>query len=384
MSLIAPSDPAALFQRIQDAIAGRDRQREAGSWSPASRYLDAQAHVREQAALKRYPLPVAAVATIPLPGDWVSVRAHDLPLCIVRQTDGSLKALVNVCRHRGAAIHPDSTQGQDLTRMTCPYHHWTYDASGACVARPANTDFAHAPMSGCALKEVPCTSAFGLVWVVPSVQVKRFDWSSYFGWMGTELSSLGFGDASTSPHQRQFNVPCNWKLCVDANVETYHFPFAHKNTIASMFERDTVIQDRNGPHQRLVFPKTSARSMTEAPTSLSGYATKLNISYFFFPYTMLLWEGTHFNGYSLSPQGIDNSQVNAWLLTAEGESDRREPRYWERNFHLFWQAIDEDFAMCESMQQGLASGANEALCFGANELACTHFHDTLERVVQAQ
>ena len=48
---------------------------------------------------------------------------------------------------------------------------------------------------------------------------------------------------------------------------------------------------------------------------------------------------------------------------------------------MFWQAIDEDLALAASMQRGLASGANQALCFGENEFACAAFHDAVQRML---
>nr|MBX2823699.1 Rieske 2Fe-2S domain-containing protein [Gammaproteobacteria bacterium] len=39
-------------------------------------------------------------ADIPEPGDYLTWRIGDQPVFVMRQRDGSLKALANVCRHR--------------------------------------------------------------------------------------------------------------------------------------------------------------------------------------------------------------------------------------------------------------------------------------------
>ena len=56
-------------------------------------------------------------------------------------------------------------------------------------------------------------------------------------------------------------------------------------------------------------------------------------------------------------------------------------RHWERNWKIFWDAIDEDFALAASMQAGLASGANAALTFGTNEFACDLFERAVDDLV---
>ena len=49
--------------------------------------------------------------------------------------------------------------------------------------------------------------------------------------------------------------------------------------------------------------------------------------------------------------------------------------YWEKNNAILYGAIDEDFAMGESIQRGIDSRATPDLVFGAFEHALAHFHD---------
>lgn len=53
--------------------------------------------------------------------------------------------------------------------------------------------------------------------------------------------------------------------------------------------------------------------------------------------------------------------------------------YWDANNAILYRATDEDFALGESIQRGLASGANDDLLFGAFEHALAHFHDEVAR-----
>jgi phenylpropionate dioxygenase-like ring-hydroxylating dioxygenase large terminal subunit len=61
------------------------------------------------------------------PGSYFTLRAGDVPLVVVRDREGELRAFVNVCRHRGAEVV--SGEGR-CTTLQCHYHAWTYGLDG--------------------------------------------------------------------------------------------------------------------------------------------------------------------------------------------------------------------------------------------------------------
>jgi phenylpropionate dioxygenase-like ring-hydroxylating dioxygenase large terminal subunit len=65
---------------------------------------------------------------IPNPGDFFNTYVGADRVIVVRQKDGSVKGLLNQCRHRGNELaRPDSGN----TKMfTCSYHGWSYDLAG--------------------------------------------------------------------------------------------------------------------------------------------------------------------------------------------------------------------------------------------------------------
>lgn len=381
MNASLPTTPAAeLFHRVKAALAGEHRQRQPGTWSPVQRYLAPQRHERELAALRCLPQAVADAAVLQTPGDWLARSVHGVPVLLTRHADGKLRAFINVCRHRGAALVPDGASGQGRERFVCPYHSWTYGNHGACIGRPHDHDFPHAPKDASGLMELPCEQRFGLVWVVATA-LPGFDWVGYFGPLGEEIEGLGFDAASRVHRDRHFTQPSNWKLVLDANLESYHFAYAHRETIAYLFHDNVVVHDQLGDHQRIVLPKRSFGELTAPPARLEGYAKTINTIYFLFPSTLLLWEGDHINAFALSPTDKASTQVDGWLIAPRQHTGIRSDEYWQRNFDMFWKAIDEDFALAASMQRGLGSGANEALCFGENEFACAAFHGSVERLL---
>ena len=85
----------------------------------------------------------------------------DEPLVLFRGTDGRATALRDRCLHRNAAL-----SGGDVFDgcIGCPYHGWTYDASGACIAVPSEGPDS-APRVARSVERFPTTERDGLVWV---------------------------------------------------------------------------------------------------------------------------------------------------------------------------------------------------------------------------
>ena len=68
---------------------------------------------------------------IPDPGDYFTLDPVDVPLIVVRNDDGEVRAFANTCRHRGTRL----VDGQGSCRaFTCPYHGWAYGLDGRLIS----------------------------------------------------------------------------------------------------------------------------------------------------------------------------------------------------------------------------------------------------------
>ena len=65
---------------------------------------------------------------LPRPGSFVT--AHDLgvPVLTVRDDEGTFRAFLNVCRHRGTIV--ETRPRGAGTKFSCPFHGWTYSNRG--------------------------------------------------------------------------------------------------------------------------------------------------------------------------------------------------------------------------------------------------------------
>ena len=193
--------------------------------------------------------------------------------------------------------------------------------------------------------------------------------------------SWTYDDHAASPHERRFVQPSNWKLVLDASLEIYHFQYAHRATIAPLFFDNVVQQQSFGRHQRIVLPKRTLAKAGGDAASWAQLGRHSNVIYFFIPATFLLWEGDHANVFNVAPAAPGSCATTSWMVVPASPFVRRPASHWARNWKIFWDAIDEDFALAASMQQGWSSGANAGLTFGANEFACDIFERAIDELV---
>jgi phenylpropionate dioxygenase-like ring-hydroxylating dioxygenase large terminal subunit len=373
----------ALIRRALALIDSEGSERGEPSVSPVSRYLDAARHEREMERIfRRYPLALCPSASLASAGDSFAIDLAGLPLVLVRTQDGQLNGFVNACRHRGARLKPAGLSNQRA--LVCPYHSWTYGLDGTLRGRPSAEDFPHAPASDCSLARVPVAEALGFVWVVPRAvaggESTTLDIDTWLGRFGTDLRSWGY-DSWVPFHQHAFDNAANWKIPFEANLETYHFQYAHRNSIAALFYDNLLMADHDRQHQRLFLPKRSIEGLRDQPSQAWQVGPHSNIIYYFFPATFILHEGDHANAFTVLPEAPGRSRVIASTLIPELPKTEKATNYWRKNVESFWGALDEDFALGVSAQSTLASGAQPSLYFGATEWCSAKFHADVEAAI---
>jgi phenylpropionate dioxygenase-like ring-hydroxylating dioxygenase large terminal subunit len=354
---------------------------------PAGETLDARAYAdpkrieREGSLLfKELPLAIAHSSELPKPGDFLTHDASGTPLLVVRRDDGGLDAFINVCRHRGTRV--ESAPKGNKRAFSCPYHGWTYGKAGQLVTVPHERGFACIDKASRGLVRVPAGEASGLVFVRPSPiaepQQATLDARGVLGPIADELDGLGLGSGCVYA-PRGIERAMVWKLGIDIFLETYHLRTTHRESIYPMFFDNVGLVDRVGSHLRNVFPKRSIRSLVGTPEAEWSLRKHANVLYHLFPNTLVLVEPDHAAVLHVWPRGPDRTFIDAYLVVPEHPPTDKARAYWDANAKILYDATDEDMAMGESIQRGLASGANEDLVFGAFEHALTHFHREIAR-----
>jgi phenylpropionate dioxygenase-like ring-hydroxylating dioxygenase large terminal subunit len=367
-----------LLHRVLDHMAAGTTDRGEMTRSPVTRYLSPQRNERERRMIRTLPVVVGAASSVAKPGEWLTHDLSGLPILVVRDQDGVLRAFVNACRHRGARLAEPPVGGATRRTFSCRYHAWTYGLDGRLRGMPFPEEFEGLDRDAHSLVPLPVAEGIGLVWVVPTPGAPAFDLRSWLGPFGEDLRSYGY-DGFVQYATRRFDAKADWKLLADANLEAYHVQYLHRDSIAPMFLDNRMLGDIAGEHLRAGFPKKSIETLRDVPESQWRLGAHVNFVYWFFPNTMLLLIDDHASLFTIWPRGVGDSAVEAITLVPELPTTDKARRHWDRNVGIFFDALMEDFGQMESMQSTFASGANTHLTFGRSEWWCEAFEEKVER-----
>ena len=348
--------------------------------SPVSRYTDESRFAREFTAIfKSHPLPMAHSSELARENEFV-VRDSPWGSLIILRSAGGVKAFHNVCRHRGARLVHD-TQGC-AERFQCPYHGWTYNPAGELIALPhGKTAFPELQRERRGLSELRCDERFGFIWVSPlDAEEKEGFFNRAFRrdleWLA--MDKLYMFASSTNTWR------ANWKLIAEGGLETYHFRFAHSESIAPFFLDNVAVADFFDLHTRTILPFANIGELEQKPEAEWSLRDSSHILYSLFPMGSFLVESDHVVWVQSRPIGVAETEITVATLVPDDPktiSDKARD-YWQKNHDITVTVLNEDFSLGEEIQSGFASDANDTLCFGRNEGSLQLLNEKIERLLE--
>jgi Rieske 2Fe-2S family protein len=154
------------------------------------------------------------------PGDWITAGFGSESAIIVRGDDGVVRALANVCRHRGSRVCVEAHGSASL--FTCPYHAWSYHLDGRLRAAREMPEGFDPVQHG--LKPLPLTIVGGLMFVSFGVAPPSLEAAAPA--LSSMTDQFGWGRAKIAA-RRIYTVAANWKLVLENYHECYHCGPAH-------------------------------------------------------------------------------------------------------------------------------------------------------------
>ncbi len=173
-------------------------------------------------------------------GDYLTMEIAGQPVVVLRDRDGAIRAMSNVCRHRMSLL----LEGRGNVRaITCPYHAWTYNLDGSLRGAPAMT-----------LNESFCKEALGL----PAVRCAVWQ-----GWimvtLNPDVPDPGIALAEVTDliapfdmtnyreqWRETFRWATNWKVLAENFMESYHLPMCHAGTIGGASKLEEMVCPTGG------------------------------------------------------------------------------------------------------------------------------------------
>jgi Rieske 2Fe-2S family protein len=212
---------AAADQVLTDRIDQLVADHRPGYGLARSFYMDPEIFERDmQRLFFRHWHCIAHESIIPNPGDFEQFKMGNEAVILTRGMDGTVNAMLNVCRHRGAEV---CTQAKGNARaFVCPYHAWTYNNDGSLkAARLMPKDFKREEHG---LKKLHVRVAEGLVFIYFAEQPLEFGEVEKL--LHATCGQYGWGSAKVA-HRKSYVFEGNWKLAVENYVECYHCGPAH-------------------------------------------------------------------------------------------------------------------------------------------------------------
>jgi phenylpropionate dioxygenase-like ring-hydroxylating dioxygenase large terminal subunit len=158
---------------------------------------------------------------IPEAGDYLVFENAGRSWLISRQDDGSVKAMHNVCLHRGRKLR---TEDGHADQFQCPFHGFTWKKDGSFSHMPCQWDFPHIKKDEMALPDAEVGQWGGYIFIReerggPSLEEYLSPLPDHFKrWKHEECTTVIWVAKE---------VPANWKVTSEAFMEAWHTIVTH-------------------------------------------------------------------------------------------------------------------------------------------------------------
>ena len=367
--------------------------------------------IEREKIFKKSWLNVGRVDDIPERGDYMvkDLAILQTSLIIVNGQDGDIRALHNVCLHRGNQVASDCG---NAVGFSCGYHGWTYDTTGDLAFCPDEEQFFNLKKSNLGLRAAHCEVWAGFIFINVAEQPEQ-SLEGYLGELGQQLKAFPFHEMEAiTCVQAEINV--NWKVSIDAFQEAYHVPVVHKNSAGDLVDakHDPYMHVQSirlhGLHRALtvpVDPNYNPESRPPAEALSFKLATALWLQegsreQEFMPGTNLGKQRYCLFDINVLFPNLFIDVANGWFFTYHFWPVAVDKTLWQWRFYMFppknpAEAISheyakaslrdllrEDLSTLETTQKGLMSGVIQEVQFSDQEVALRHQYKVVDGLVK--
>lgn len=211
---------------------------------PSERYYSREFFELEKKKLWPHVWQMAArEEEVPNPGDFTEYEIVGQSLLIVRQSDMSVKAFHNVCRHRATELGSGCGRFPG-NQIVCPFHGWRWKTDGSISHVFGREGFSSETVKpeALALHEAKCETWGGHVWInmdhdAPPLRQALFPAADI-------LSNVGV-DNMRVKWWKEAVINCNWKLAQEAFFEGWHVKQTHPQLYTYIDDGDSEVNKQN-------------------------------------------------------------------------------------------------------------------------------------------
>ncbi|GAA4558936.1 aromatic ring-hydroxylating oxygenase subunit alpha [Planotetraspora kaengkrachanensis] len=332
---------------------------------PGGHYTDENVFALEQARVfESMWTCVVRAADLAKPGAFKTVQVGRESVLVTRARDNSIRAFLNVCRHRGARIRTEEC-GEVKRAFQCPYHAWTYDLEGKLIAAPNLTKMPDIDRVEYGLINVHVREWLGYVWVNLSDEPVPFE-EEVQGQIVERLGDLGSIENYDIPNlglarRTVYDVKSNWKLIVENFMECYHCATIHPELTEVIPEFADGLATQLSVGHGAEFGEDIEGFTVDGSAGadrIDGVSEDQDRRYYGLtvkPLMFLNLVPDHVILHRMFPLAVDRTVVECdWLFRKDVVDSGRD---LDASIELFHRVNVQDFEACERTQLGMGSRA---------------------------
>jgi phenylpropionate dioxygenase-like ring-hydroxylating dioxygenase large terminal subunit len=158
---------------------------------------------------------------IPNVGDHTVYDIGEKSVLLVRVAEDQVKAYYNACLHRGRQLRTEAGNSQQLM---CGFHGWTWNLDGSLARIPCRWDFPQVRDSDHRLPEVRCETWSQFVFI--NFDDDAMPLHEFLDIIPEHFSHFPLDDKFTAAWVQK-TIPANWKVTMEAFLESYHVIATH-------------------------------------------------------------------------------------------------------------------------------------------------------------
>lgn len=290
------------------------------------------------------------VSQLEKPGSYFTFSILDQELFCVKGRDGVIRCFYNVCQHRAHRL----VQGEGRKNMlTCPYHAWAYDLTGALRAAPNEAAVAGFDKSKICLSSVRLEDFNGFLFV--NLDPDAAPMSDWYGNAAAEIRDYVPQIDQLRPILwTEVTEACNWKISVENYSECYHCGYNHPTFANGVIDPSKYnIQPAEKRVLRHITVAASAGGMTyEIDRESNPHAGDYS-SWFLWPmFSFQVYPGNVLNTYLWRAETTETVKVFRGWHTVDGVESHAVEQLAAQDLST---TVAEDVMLVESVQRGLNS-----------------------------
>jgi phenylpropionate dioxygenase-like ring-hydroxylating dioxygenase large terminal subunit len=250
---------------------------------------------------------VGRASTLKQPGDYIAFELAGQPIVVLRDGDGRLKAMSNVCRHRMSTL----LEGQGHARaIVCPYHGWTYNLDGSLRAAPAMGRNAGFCKEDYKLPAVRCEEWLG--WIMATLNPDAPPVGEQLAEVEALIDDFDMG-SYVETFRETLRWDTNWKVLAENFMESYHLPVCHAGTIGGLSRLEDMVCPPGGRmfNYHTILKDDSLKIALAHPsnTRLKGDRRRTTFLLSVYPSLLITLTPGYFWYLSLHPHGVGQVDI---------------------------------------------------------------------------